>query len=355
MWAWDPAQRVTATIRPGTFARITGLQKQPQLNGEVAEVISPAGNGRWIVATRQGEKSLKSENLLAEVVKLPPLVWRSVRICSTFTAFAVGNAGRTRGRHGPSAALIPALAMLWLLGTLGMCFKLSAPLRESAWSVPAISEMGVAPPARGAYRAGFVVVGILFAMTVWLYHSILMSQLSEASPSDDAALPWSSTRYGFLAAFGAVLQGLLTLEPRLSWMSGLHFLGALLFIVGTMQHATMSNALFASSRGEALLRADMAGYAFALRTFCAEKGPAVLMGLPILQQIAARVPSFIRSPATAGASDASSGMQSAMGLVQWALVLNFATFFCSYGVDFVATGAAASAPAAAEAAGVAGP
>lgn len=341
MWAWDPSQRLTAAIRPGTFARIHGLQQQPQLNGEVAEVLSPAANGRWLVATRQGEKSLKPDNLLAEVIQVSPFIWRFIRISSTFTAFAVGNAGRTRGRHGPSAAMIPALAMLWLLGTLGMCFKLSAPLRASAWSVPAISEMGIAPPARGAYRAGFTVVGILFAMTVWLYNSLLMSQLSEAAPSDDLGMPWSSTRYGFLAAFGVLLQGLLTLEPRLSWMSGLHFLGAIFFVVGTMQHATMSNALFASARGEALLRTGMASHAFWFRNICTEKGPAALMALPIFQQMAARIPSLFRG-ASAGASGAAgSGLEGAMGLAQWALVLNFAAYFCSYGLDFVAAGGAA--------------
>jgi len=60
------ATSTTAELRPGTLVRIEGLKSANELNGTFGTCLNfVASSGRWAIATEDGDKSLKPENLEA--------------------------------------------------------------------------------------------------------------------------------------------------------------------------------------------------------------------------------------------------------------------------------------------------
>lgn len=316
-------------LRAGCFARLEGMCQQQQLNGEFCRVLRPAENGRWIVSTSSGDKSIKSENLRVAAVQLPGFMSRSICAGTIATVLLVADLVRSSGRSVVAATLTPIAAVLWLLATLSCCYRLHKPFLEAGVWVPAISEMVVTDTGRRVYQYGFSLVGLLFGCTMKLYDVLLMPQVLASEGSEVTSVS-HSIALGYLAAAGVVLQGLLTLESQLSWRSLLHFGGAIMFVMGTMHHATLSNALLASVKDTPLVVGSLkAQWAMVVRRFCSEYGPVALMVLPLGHQVVRRV-----SPQKGEAGAGTTGIQNAMGMAQWALVLNFAVFFSSYAGDF---------------------
>jgi len=181
--------------------------------------------------------------------------------------------------------------------------------------------MGIAPPARGVYRSGSATVGLLLACTVWLYSTLLHLADGAAAASRAA----ESASMGYIAALGVALQGVFTLEPGLSVQTLLHFAGAIAFILGTMWHADASNALFTDLSDTALGMSPAARTAIGVRRVCSEGLPVMLFMVPVGLEV---------RNWSMGLEAKGGRLQNVIGLVQWALVLNFAVFYCTYACDF---------------------
>eukprot|EP00747_Dinoflagellata_sp_TGD_P208080 gnl/TRDRNA2_/TRDRNA2_81599_c0_seq1.p1 gnl/TRDRNA2_/TRDRNA2_81599_c0~~gnl/TRDRNA2_/TRDRNA2_81599_c0_seq1.p1 ORF type:complete len:306 (+),score=51.13 gnl/TRDRNA2_/TRDRNA2_81599_c0_seq1:84-920(+) len=257
-----------------------------------------------------------------------------------------------------TAAAIPALAMVWLLGTLAACYRLYWPLRDPKGPLlPAISETGIAFPGRQVYRAGFAAVALLLFCTIQLYSGVLMTRLqppqtppptageeaAAGAPVEDWA-PDRSVHWGCLAALGVLIQGIFVLETQLGWKPLLHFAGAIAFIAGTMQHAQLANHLLkVDGRGSMLVQLGgvYVEKAVWFRSCASTYGPVALMFLPLGSQfmslgdnLSYTKPDEQQDMDAMGFMPKRASFQSIMGIAQLALVLNFAAYFASYGVDF---------------------
>ncbi|CAK0868861.1 unnamed protein product, partial [Prorocentrum cordatum] len=219
--------------------------------------------------------------------------WRGFGGAVAATAHLLLELMRSGGCRAPSAAALPTTVLAWIVTTLVWCYWLHRPLTSPGSVLPGISEMGIAPPARGIYRGGSATVGLLLACTVHLYSAVLLPHLAEGAAGGRAV---ECTSMGYVAAVGVAVQGIFTLETSMSIQTLLHFAGAIAFVLGTMWHADASNALYT------------------------DLGDTVPVGLHLWQW--------------ARGLESSGRLQNAIGFAQWALVLNFAIFYCTYACDF---------------------
>merc|ERR1719383_875320 len=92
-----------------------------------------------------------------------------------------------------------------------------------------------------------------------------------------------------------------------------------------MWHADASNALFMDLGDTALAVSPTARTASCVRRACSEGLPVMLFMVPVGQQLWYWA---------TGLGSRGGRLQSVIGLAQWALVLNFAIFYCTYACDF---------------------
>jgi len=308
--------------RAGVFARVAGLERAPHLNGEIGELLRQTEAGRWVVRVRSGLKAVRPENLYPAAAEIPDAARRGLGGAAAATAHLLLELARSGGHRAPSAAMLPTSILVWILTTLAGCYWLHRPLSSPEAILPGISEMGIAPPARGVYRSGSATVGLLLACTVWLYSTLLLPHLADGAAAGRAA---ESANMGYVAALGVAVQGIFTLETGLSVQTLLHFAGAIAFVLGTMWHADASNALFTDLGDTALAVSPAARAAISVRRVCSEGLPVMLFMVPIGLQL---------WHWASGSETKGGRLQNVIGLAQWALVLNFAVFYCTYAFDF---------------------
>jgi len=310
--------------RVGAYARVAGLEQTSSLNGEIGELLRLDEAGRWVVRVRSGLRALRPEFLHPAAAELPEAARRGLGAAAVATAHLLLEVARSGGHRAPSAALLPLSVLIWIVTTLAGCYWLHKPLSSPETVLPGISELGIAPPARGVYRGGSAAVGLLLACTIRLYASLLLPQLVDSASASRAA---ESTNMGYVAALGAAVQGVFTLDTGLSAQTLLHFAGAIAFVLGTMWHAAASNALFSDLRDVPLADAAAARAAVGARRACLEGLPFVMLLLPAgLQAWHGVMGSTSKAKAVK--------LQSMIGIAQWALVLNCAIFYGTYALDF---------------------
>merc|ERR1719503_402634 len=97
----------------------------------------------------------------------------------------------------------------------------------------------------------------------------------------------ASATWGYASAAGVVLQGVFTLQHRVSPMSMVHWGGAILFIAGAMQHAKASNEVYelAKERGAPILQQRSVLKALNVRKFILQYSNIVIFVLPLLAQV----------------------------------------------------------------------
>jgi len=346
-----------------------------------------------------GEKALKPVNLLTGRAVYPKGTY-CVAVVLSVLALIVGlDILRSEGRSTVSAALVPLLFAAWLLSTLGLCGWLYRPCRlEGAW-MPSVSELSVFPPMRNFYRVGFMFAGALLAQSIWLYSELLMANLAEMPPMPSAAPapplmsaepadvagaeesaeavdpeaeneelleetdeakvvkpkeknmtrllalhetlrvgPETSTWWGYGAAAGLFLQGVVPFDGRLSVRSVLHLgtLGGC--VAGALQHSVISNTLLLSARGRHFWESSpLLHQVIKLRQNMTDYAPLVLLGMPLTSQYM----TFQRrgkavDPSATKFRDLlkDTGLTKAMGLTQWLLMLVYAVFYGSFSVDY---------------------
>lgn len=308
--------------RSGVFARVNGLERAPHLNGEIGELVRQTEAGRWVVRVRSGLKAVRPENLHPAAAEIPDAARRGLGGAAAATAHLLLELARSGGHRAPSAAMLPTSILVWILTTLAGCYWLHKPLSSPDSILPGISEMGIAPPARGVYRSGSATVGLLLACTVWLYSTLLLPHLTDGGAAGRAT---ESANMGYVAALGVAVQGIFTLETGLSVQTLMHFAGAIAFVLGTMWHADASNALFMDLGDTALAVSPAARMAIFVRRICSEGLPLLLFMVPVGLQV---------WHWASGSKCKGGRLQNVIGIAQWALVLDFAVFYCTYAFDF---------------------
>lgn len=301
---------------------MAGLERTPHLNGEIGELLRQNEAGRWVVRVRSGLKAVRPENLHPAAAEVPDVARRGLGGAAAATAHLLLELARSGGHRALSAAALPTSLLVWILATLAGCYWLHKPLSSPEAVLPGISEMGIAPPARGVYRSGSATAGLLLACTVRLYSTLLLPHLADGAAAGRAA---ESANMGYVAAVGVAVQGVFTLETGLSVQTLLHFAGAIAFVLGTIWHADASNALFTDLGDTALAVSPAARVAINVRRACSEGLPIMLLMVPVGLQV---------WHWSWGGESKGGRLQSVIGLAQWALVLNIAVFYCTYACDF---------------------
>jgi len=238
---------------------------------------------------------------------------------------------------GVACIFVPLVCISGLFATVGRAYSLWFPTRQFRGLIfPAISELGVAQPQKSVYQVGFVTVGLLLALHVYVLSQIVIPKLvpSNAEPERTKAAS-NCIWYGYQAAFGAGLQGLFTLELQVSPQSIIHWVAAVLFMMGSMHHAQLSSNIYDDAIAEGALPAPVV-WAATLRSAIL-KYSTVVMFLPVIlcQVFASSFPQQPPQQAEGGDPQmpGSPTMMNAMGLMQWFIILQFAFYFASYAVD----------------------
>jgi len=166
-------------------------------------------------------------------------------------------------------------------------------------------------------------------------------------------------QWGHAAAIGAGMQGVFTLEREISPRCFIHWGGAILFMAGAMQHAKASNELYdaaLASQVPLLLECGVRR-ALRLRHLILDYSSVVVFGASLLMQVMPRSSSSSEEASSAidlGTKASTKGAggpdkmpfdsrtMNAMGLMQWAIIFQFAIYFCSYTFDMRAAVAAHS-------------
>jgi len=206
------------------------------------------------------------------------------------------------------------------------------PSREDSTVIfPAISQLGVKDPERHVYRCGFVAVGLLLVLHVYILSTHVIPIIC-GTDLDAVSLGREFVSRGYQAAIGAAMQGFFTLELRISTSSIIHWIGAAMFMHGAISHAHASTELYASwlERSGGSTSSEGLRYSAYLRETILRGSSIVMFAPVILSQIFIAV-----SGANREAKDhpANNITMNAMGLMQWLVILQFSLFFASYSVD----------------------
>lgn len=153
-------------------------------------------------------------------------------------------------------------------------------------------------------------------------------------------LTWAPNRsvtWGYAAAAGVGLQGLVTFDARVSIRSTIHLLGMGAFVVGTMQHSMQSSMVLMSPRGRPLADlSDKVRTVIRLRQNITNYGPLVMLGVPLGSQFMNMNKQQTRGQQQMKAINIlkESGLVKLVGLLQWALVAIYALFYSTFCVDY---------------------
>eukprot|EP00927_Polykrikos_kofoidii_P077759 TRINITY_DN74674_c0_g1_i1.p1 TRINITY_DN74674_c0_g1~~TRINITY_DN74674_c0_g1_i1.p1 ORF type:complete len:581 (+),score=96.95 TRINITY_DN74674_c0_g1_i1:133-1743(+) len=383
----------------GDPARLVGLVKTPEtesakdeekdlhtLNNSLCKLVGPVGNSQWLVEVQNKCHKIKTQNLRvctrAEDRKWAMGKWSlTVRILLAGGIFltmillletelsvqkvsALSAAAREEepeeeednwsSRWPPSttpgprvaflASTVPFFSLMWILATVGGCYKLHSSLRDPLVRFPQISELAVGPSsATVMYRIGFAAAAALLAAMVLLHQEMALPHLPGGR---HGTLGADFTWYGLAAAGGVATQGVFVLEPGLSKQTVVHLLGAMFFFYAAWCHMGAARRLYcpgadippdgndelaalaevaAASR---LLKHELVERVVEIRHSVLMRGPMAVFIVPVLAQLVERAPID-----TNPAGSSSPSLRSALGLAQWLVVLNFALIFVSYGPE----------------------
>jgi hypothetical protein len=150
--------------------------------------------------------------------------------------------------------------------------------------------------------------------------------------------PNASFKWGYGAAVGMALQGVFKFEQRWCVSTVAHCIGVVLFGAGAMQHALLTNAVMASTRGKAIT--DTSPWLVWLvkwRQRATDMAPIILLATPLLGQMF----SSFRGVGNRAGQHASlrsilkeSGAITSAVAAQWSLALIFAVFYGTWVFDF---------------------
>lgn len=383
----------------GTLAKISGLKAAPQLNGHLCQVARPGDNPeRVVVRTRLGEKSLKPANLEVGLGIFPDkLQIAAVALfLSTFTV--VADILRSAGHSSPSATAAPLLFGVWVYMTLGVCYWLHRPIKESDTWVPAVHDMGSEKVSRGVYRMGSLTAGLLLAVTIFLYAELLLTHIGpapppapvpapspppatslqnssntsaevapqatepappQAEPTNDADaaeppqganatnatgppkesplvwMPQRSMMWGFVAAVGLGVQSFFKLELKRPIRSLIKLSGAIAFFLGILLHSQHASAVLSSSRGQPIRELSLiVQKTNVLRRTIAEFAPLIMLMIPVGSSLFSKKPAITGDVKNLSSMYAETGMMSSIIWGQWGIIIIYTFFVSTYSVDF---------------------
>ncbi|CAJ1350103.1 unnamed protein product [Effrenium voratum] len=353
---------------PGDQARLIGLEEEDKelqkLNCCLCSLERRVTKGKWLVKVQTKSHVIRCHNLRVctqeECRRWGTLGPWPVRLClSAVLTAAVLLSSELVGRRlhylagssevpGPVVASVPLLAtlgsFLWILVTVAGCYRMHESLHDPEVRFPQISELAVGPPAaKMLYRLGFASSALLLLAVVQLHQHLALPHLPGGRGGEAGE---NFTYYGFCAACGVGLQGLLLLEPQLSAQTLAHLTGAMAFFYGAWCHMGAATRLYLPQG----LPEDNPGYQEA-QLALEEAADSQLLAMPAVQvlvflrhkvlmrgpMLVFLVPLFSQLSERSGAGPAQSAkMRSRMGLAQWLVVLNFALIFLSYGPELAA-------------------
>lgn len=254
---------------------------------------------------------------------------------------AVAASGFTRSKY---IFLLPIVCITCLFATIYTCYVMWFPTRDDVNIIfPALSQLGVNRPEKYVYQLGFTTVGFLLAFHVYVLAENVAPLLEDINGGNKKDTE-DFIKFAYRAAFGAALQGIFTLEPRISFQSIVHWIGAFLFMHAAVSHAQLSVELFASyfRRRPGSFNAALR-WSVWIRQMILNMSSIVMFAPIVLSQIYV---AFARSTgeadvakrdlpksAPANVDLATSATMNAMGLMQWLIVLQFSMFFASYSLD----------------------
>jgi hypothetical protein len=242
------------------------------------------------------------------------------------------------------SVLAPLGSMGCVLLTVFTCYYLwrtGENIRDHRVIFPAISELGAAMPEQRVYQVGFAMTGVLLFLHIRMFSQLVVPKLLEYGTTELQAHADQAVSWGYYAAFGVILQGLFTLEMKVSMQSMIHWGGAVLFMSGAMNHAQSSKALYDGALEYSdhvdVLRNDSLLSVVNVRRLILDYSSMVMFVPIILAQV------FFASSAPAAPRRLPSGEEepampdpktmNTMGVMQWAIILQFAVYFCTYAVD----------------------
>ena len=275
-------------------------------------------------------RRIREQTAVAKDRDVPDWVytWRALPVC-------LGLLGCTSLSGSRSLHVMASVACITcLLLTVLTAYVLWFPIREPGVYFPAISALGVAHPQRLVYQYGFAVVGITLAIHIHTFREVLVSphllfdnDIRRKKMADDCI--W----YGYLAAAGAGLQGLFTLEMKTSPQSFIHWGSAMMFMMGSMHHSQMSSVLYAEATSQGrLLQNEWVATAANFREALLKYSSVIMFAPMILSQVFFASKNNDKNE-NKDISTASPAMMNAMGLMQWSIILQFSIYFLSYAMD----------------------
>jgi len=125
---------------------------------------------------------------------------------------------------------------------------------------------------------------------------------------------------GLLSALGVIVQGVFVLEIPVNYKTYIHWIGALMFIMGAQAHAQEIVELYTNTASNSL-RYLLQG-SLGWKKAC-QNAPSVFFVVPVGMQV-------IR---LGMGMDTGALLQNSMGVIQWGLVFSYILFFVSYGYD----------------------
>jgi len=344
----------------GEVVRLFGLKAQSatQLNGTMGVVIKRAqetegdsspgsasieADARWIVKLMGGGKSVAVRRANLTTARAGPASLQHLLMAGAVLSVTIASLAHAAGPATIACGAVPLCSLLWYVLTISWCYWLHSPLLADGVFAPAISEMAVSHPARLVYRVGFGFCGLLLAVTMLEvlvltenHHAFIKrNETEQGSSSAEVSL---GIGWGFLAAGGVALQGICTLRVEGGTETALHLGGAMLAMMGAMQHGAASNAWFSALPEDSpLLRQGRGAWGLWLRRdamqWATEGGGGLLLlllfAIPLVMQAASRM---------GKSSDGSAGSATVncMGLMQWAIVAGIAMYFSTYTLDLIA-------------------
>jgi len=344
-------------VVPGEVVRLFGLKAQgaTELNGSMGVVIgqrareaagdnspgsaSVEADARWMVRVMGSGRNVAVRRTNLTTARAGPAFLHHFLMAGVVFSVTMASLAHAAGPSTLTCGAAPLCSLLWYVLTVSWCYWLHSPLLADGVFAPAISEMAVSRPARLVYRVGFGLCGLLLAVTMLevfvlteKHHAFIKGNETEQG-SSNAEVPLG-IGWGLLAAGGVALQGVCTLRVEGGAETVLHLGGAMLAMMGAMQHGAASNAWFSALPEDSpLLRQGRGAWGLWLRRDAMQQATAsggglllLLFAIPLVMQAASRM----------GKSSGGSAMVNGMGLMQWAIVAGIALFFSTYTLDLMA-------------------
>ena len=194
----------------------------------------------------------------------------------------------------PESPIVLACVSLSLVYTivvaLGLCYYLqnkAGKMQEGVY-FPAISQLGIEAPEQLLYQVGMtlvstcMVVGVMRMEDTLLPHYFFEKNYTEIVDTQEAFM--ACRKAGFIAAAGVCIQGIFTLEIKLSTRSFMHWGGTAVFAYGAFNHCDGVMRLLDGVRSP-LQDVPAVALSKQVKHVFLEQVPSMLFFLPILGQV----------------------------------------------------------------------